>query len=195
MDPSRSTEFREWVSGQRVRSSATEELIGIHSNPFSDEEVALLDALVAPRVEDEAQRLLAELEEAGRADDDFIFHEEDGHAVYALVTRPADYELIWVRDSTVDIEAPDGWLPLGYEPTWFTGDHFSAIGDSLFLPRWHGPDNDGTLFRRHFESLNANGLCETADEARVYLAYYRSLDWTEDGQYVIAEVREPTIKS
>jgi hypothetical protein len=180
MDPSRSTEFREWVSGQRVRSSATEELIGIHSNPFSDEEVALLDALVAPRVEDEAQRLLAELEEAGRADDDFIFHEEDGHAVYALVTRSADYELIWVRDSTVDIEAPDGWLPLGYEPTWFTGDHFSAIGDCLFLPRWHGPDKDGTLFRRHFESFNANGLCETTDEA---------------GQYVIAEVREPTIKS
>jgi hypothetical protein len=49
--------------------------------PFSDKEVAMLDALVAPRVEDEAQRLLAELEEAGRADDDFIFHEEDGHAV------------------------------------------------------------------------------------------------------------------
>ncbi|HEY8768653.1 MAG TPA: hypothetical protein VIP09_15570 [Dehalococcoidia bacterium] len=163
--------------------------------PFSDEEVAMLDCLVAPRIEYEAQRRLAELEEAGRTDDDFIFHEEDGHAVYALFTCPADYELIWVRDSTVDIEEPDGWLPLGFEPTWFTGDHFSAIGDCLFLPRWHGPDKDGTLFRRNFESLNANGLCETADEAREYLAYYRSLDWTEDGQYVMAEVRGPTIKS
>jgi len=38
--------------------------------PFSDEEVAMLDCLVAPRIEYEAQRRLAELEEAGRTDDD-----------------------------------------------------------------------------------------------------------------------------
>ena len=78
---------------------------------------------------------------------------------------------------------------LGYDPTWFIGDHFSAIADCMCFPLWHGTDEAGTLFKTYHDRLNGNALYDNAEDALEFLNYYRSFDWTETGEYVIAEVR------
>jgi hypothetical protein len=70
----------------------------------------------------------------------------------------------------------------GYDATYFIGDHFSAIADSMFFPRYHGTDNEGTLFQDYHESLNNNGLFKSANEAHEFLNFYLSQDWTEHGE-------------
>jgi len=76
-----------------------------------------------------------------------------------------------------------------------TGDHFSASCDCLCFPRWHGTDPEGLLFREHFSRLNRDGLFRSAQEARAFLRYYLSFDWTETGEYEIAEVWAPAASS
>ncbi len=44
------------------------------------------------------------------------------------------------------------------------------------------------LFLEHFRRLNRHGLFDTPEAAQAFLDYYRSFDWTETGDYVIAEV-------
>jgi hypothetical protein len=58
----------------------------------------------------------------------------------------------------------------------------------MCFPRWHGTDREGTLFREHFARLNENALFDSAEHAEEFLAFYRSLDWAEIGDYVVAEV-------
>jgi len=155
----------------------------------SDEDERTFGDLIAPRIEPAAQRLLAELEEAGKAADDFIRLLDDALEVFSLLERRQGFELIWAKNYLCDAEQPPASELLGFEPTWFGGDHFSAIADCLFFPRWHGPDKNGTLFTSYYESLNENGLFATAKEAFDYLDFYRSFDWTEKGRYTITEVR------
>ena len=71
-----------------------------------------------------------------------------------------------------------------------TGDHFSAVMDSMCFPRWHGPDPERNLLSRFHERLNVSGLFPSAADAREFLTFYRSQPWAETGKYVIAEVRE-----
>jgi hypothetical protein len=66
-----------------------------------------------------------------------------------------------------------------------------SCGASTCFPRWHGTDPEGVLFREHFERLNRHGLFESAQEASAFLAFYLSFDWTETGEYEIAEVWAP----
>ncbi len=61
----------------------------------------------------------------------------------------------------------------------------------MLIPRWHGTDEEGTLFLDHFSKLNRHGLFPTAQEAETFLKYYLSFDWTETGDYEIAEVFLP----
>ena len=58
----------------------------------------------------------------------------------------------------------------------------------MLFPRWHGSDPEGTLFRDHFEKLNSFGLFYNRNDAREFLKYYLSFDWTETGEYYITEV-------
>ena len=58
----------------------------------------------------------------------------------------------------------------------------------MCFPRWHGCDPEGTLFLPFFERLNENALFDTADDATEFLDFYRSHDWTESGDYFIADV-------
>ena len=157
--------------------------------PYSDKDVEMLGDLVAPRIEPEAQRMLAQFEDDGRVVGNFIQLSHDVQAVCAVLQQPDRFEVIWARDYLHDQEIPDGTSLLGYEPTWFRPDHFSAVADCLFLPRWHGTDKAGKLFKRHFESLNEHGLFNSAAEALAFLDYYRSFSWTERGTYVLTEVR------
>jgi hypothetical protein len=164
--------------------------------PFSDKDVELLGDTVAPRIEAAAQRTLAELEEQGRVVPNFMRSPDDARAVFALLERLATFEIIWARDYLDDHDPAAGaTCLLGYEPSYLRPDHFSAVADCLFLPRWHGTDKEGKLFKPYFDSLNENGLFNSAAEALTFLDYYRSFDWTETGAWVITEVREANAES
>jgi hypothetical protein len=104
---------------------------------------------------------------------------------------PDDYEIIWAKIADRPHRPPSTFQRLGFEPTYFTSDHFSAVCDCMCFPRWHGTDREGELFRPYSDRLNANGLFDDASSAAEFLAYYLSVDWTERGEYEIAEVCAP----
>ena len=127
---------------------------------------------------------MGRLEDQGKVAHSFILSLAATEQIYSFLNRPEDHEVIY---SSVEKEStgPVGSEYLGYEPTWFIGDHFSAIADSIFFPDWHGTD-EGTLFKEYFEQLNEYGLFSEREEAEKFLAYYSSLDWTERGDFFIA---------
>jgi len=147
----------------------------------------------APGVEEpeelEAAEEMRKLEESGRSAEDFVFEFADVERVRRKLKRPSDWELLWAADCGAGVVPPSNGELLGFEPTWFVGDHFSAISDSMCFPEWHGPDEAGVLFARHHDRLNDHALFRTRSDADEFLRYYRSFDWTETGDYVIAEVR------
>jgi hypothetical protein len=106
-----------------------------------------------------------------------------------------DYEIIWAKIADRPDRPPSTFQRLGFEPTYFMGDHFSGICDCMCFPRWHGTDREGKLFRSYFDRLNSNGLFDDAPTAAEFLAYYLSIDWTERGEYEIAEVWAPVVPS
>ncbi len=110
---------------------------------------------------------------------------------WAEQEAPGVFELAWARVAGTPQAPPGAFEFLGFEPSYFTGDHFSASCDSLCFPRWHGTDPEGLLFGEHFRRLNRDGLFPSAEEATAFLAYYLSFDWTETGEYEIAEVWAP----
>ena len=162
-------------------------------DPYSDKTVETFGDLVAPRREAAAQRTLAVLEDEGRVRMNFIQKLEDAEGVFAAIENPQRFELIWAKDYLGDEDrgderpAGDARL-LGFEPSYLRPDHFSAIADCLFFPRWHGTDREGTAFREYFDSLNEDGLFGTAAEALAYIEYYRSFDWTERATWILTEV-------
>ncbi len=105
---------------------------------------------------------------------------------------PGTYEIVWTQIAHQAAPPPSAFVRLGFEPTYFTGDHFSAVCDCMCFPRWHGTDPQGVLFQAHFAQLNANGLFDEAALAAEFLAYYLSFDWTETGEYEIASVWIPS---
>jgi len=65
---------------------------------------------------------------------------------WAHEETPEAYEVAWARVAGTSEAPPAGFVLLGFEPSYFTGDHFSAVCDCLCFPRWHGTDPEGTLF-------------------------------------------------
>ena len=143
------------------------------------------------REEPEASQALEDLEIATQADEGFIFSVLDARRVYSLLRNPDWWELIWARNSDERMDRNGVGLTLGFEPTWFGGDRFSAVCDCMCFPRWHGTDPEGTLFAEYYERLNEHALFNSRAEAQQFLDYYRSFDWTETGDYVIAEICLP----
>ncbi|HLO18354.1 MAG TPA: hypothetical protein VK206_26210 [Anaerolineales bacterium] len=135
-----------------------------------------------------AAAALRVLEDNGLADLDFVFNYTDAHDIFSKLDHPDSWELIWAANADSQVAEPPNTRLLGFEPTWFYGDHFSAIADSMCFPEWHGPDEDGTLFRDSFSRLNEYGLFPSPALAKDFLEFYRSFDWTETGDYVIAKV-------
>jgi len=142
----------------------------------------------------DAQDFMYQLEKDGRAFIDFIFEYEDAVHTFTKIQNTNRYEIIWVRKEDNKLEGPKNSSLLGYDATYFIGDHFSAIADSMFFPRYHGTDREGTLFRDYYECLNNNGLFKSAKEAHEFLNFYLSQDWTEQGIFEVAEVREVPAK-
>jgi hypothetical protein len=137
-----------------------------------------------------AQNAMLDLEEEGKADHDFIFKSDDAQSMLDLLQHPLNWELIWASRSELRSPGQPAGDRLGFDVTWFYGDHFSAIADSMFFPRWHGTDEEsGTLFLPFHGRLNENGLFDSAEEARDFAVFYESHDWTESGPFHIAEIK------
>ena len=155
---------------------------GLHRDALNDYEDSELPAEIR----------MAELAESERCWDGFLFRLDDALEVFELLgeSKP-HYELVWSRTAGSGRRPPAGFAAIGHEPSWFAGDHFSALCDCMVIPRWHGTDVDGTLFLDHFRRLNQHGLFSTAHEATEFLDYYLSFDWTERGDFLCAEVFIP----
>jgi hypothetical protein len=133
---------------------------------------------------------MSELELQKKCDCGFLFDKSTVQEVYDLLEEQAvDYEIIWSRIAGSNGLIPEGFTSIGFEPSYFVGDHFSASCDCMIIPRWHGTDEEGTLFLEYFQKLNKYGLFNKPEETNNFLKYYLSFDWTEtSGHYEIVEV-------
>ena len=117
--------------------------------------------------------------------------EGDANRYLGLQEHPEEYEIIHTRLAGTTGFYPRNYAFLGYDVSYMTDADgaFSIISDCLFLPQWHGCDEDGTLFSEDYAKLNENGLFSNWDDAYAYLVKYRNEDWSEMGWFGIYEVR------
>ena len=120
--------------------------------------------------------------------DHLVFSLDDACAVYLTLGEPDAWEIVWVRLSEARIQPPPQCARLGIEPSWYPEGYFSPVCDCMCFPRWHGTDQDGTLFADHYARLNADGLFDSCRDAAEFLQLYTSLDWTETRDYALIEV-------
>ena len=134
-----------------------------------------------------AELYLDDLERAGRSGAGFLFDPNDAAEALALLPD-GGYELIWCRTAAGSDQPPVGSVRLGLEASYFVSDHFSPSCDCMLFPRWHGTDEEGTLFLPHFRELNRHGLFDAREAVQAFLDFYLSMDWTEVGDYYTVEV-------
>ncbi len=136
------------------------------------------------------ETLLSRMRNEGIADP-ALKTEADAETAFGMLRRPEDFEILHVRLAGTDDAYPADWEFLGYDVgyTVLCTGAFSIVGDCLFLPTWHGCDDEGTLFSEDYGRLNENGLFSDWDDAYAYLVKYRNEDWSEMGQFSICEVR------
>jgi hypothetical protein len=146
-----------------------------------------LEFIAAPP-EPQASLELQSLNVRGQASGEVIRSYQDALSVVAKLSSRRDWELVWAAPGTA-LRSPGAAL-LGFEPNSFAGDLFSPLSDTMFFPRWHGTDEEGQLFRQHFERLNPHGLFGAAEDAERFLAHYQSLPWAEEGEFKIIAVYE-----
>lgn len=117
--------------------------------------------------------------------------EADANRYLELQEHPEEYEIIHTRLAGTTGFYPRNYAFLGFDVSYMTDADgaFSIISDCLFLPQWHGCDEDGTLFSDDYAKLNENGLFLNWDDAYAYLVKYRNEDWSEMGWFGIYEVR------
>ena len=185
----------DWYAVPRIDRTPEEQRIqykGIDRGALSPLPVNLLKELPRDRLDTEtaeAEVRLAELEESRLSFDGFLFRLQEASEVYDLLGEAKrNYELIWCRLAGSGYPVPPSFRSIGYEPSYFDSDHFSASCDAMMFPRWHGTDEEGKLFASYFAQLNRHGLFGTAEQAKDFLKYYLSFDWTETGKYKIVEV-------
>ena len=117
--------------------------------------------------------------------------EADANRYLELQEHPEEYEIIHTRLAGTTGAFPENCEFLGYDVSYIVEHEgaFSIICDCMFLPQWHGCDEDGTLFMEDYAKLNENGLFSNWDDAYAYLVKYRNEDWSEMGWFGIYEVR------
>jgi hypothetical protein len=139
-----------------------------------------------------AEIRMDELEETRQCLEGFIFSIDDLNSILSYLENSENYEVIWVRIAGSCAKPPENFISAGFEPTYFGGNHFSALYNCMFLPRCHGTDSEGILFKDYFNQLNEYGLFSSVDLAETFLDFYLSFDWTEHfGEYFITEVFVP----
>jgi hypothetical protein len=138
-----------------------------------------------------AEIRMAELQEEGKCDETgFLYDPWDVQDVLDFLDeKQVNYEVIWTKIASSFSVPPNNYISIGYEPSIFDSvEHCSASCDCMLFPRYHGTDEEGTLFLEHFQKLNVYGVYNSPDEAAAFLEYYLSFDWTERGEFEIAEV-------
>lgn len=86
--------------------------------------------------------------------------EADAELFRGMLEAAQEYELIHARCAGSDEPYPEDYEFLGYDVSYPVdcGGAFSIICDCMFICRWHGCDDEGTLFSEDFNKLNENGL-------------------------------------
>lgn len=136
----------------------------------------------------EAIKEMTRIEDQGQSSDDLIATKDAAQSIMSRIVDTDSWECVWVSD-TAQLSANCLTSVIGFEPSYLSGDHFSPLCDSMFLPRWHGSDESGRVFGSFFEALNERGLFSTPEDASGFLASYLQEDWAEkDGEYVIIAV-------
>ncbi len=117
--------------------------------------------------------------------------EADAMTAFNMLQHPEQYEIIHTKVAGSGDAFPQDWTFLGYDVSYEVGfdGAYSILCDCLFLPQWHGCDEDGTLFSEDYAKLNENGLFSNWDDAYAYLVKYRNEEWSEIGWFEIYEVR------
>ncbi|MBQ1893391.1 MAG: hypothetical protein II155_04720 [Clostridia bacterium] len=135
--------------------------------------------------------LLARLKSFEENEYCIIKREEDAELLRGMAKSSDDYEIIHTRVAGSGDAFPESWCFLGYDVCYEVecGGGFSIICDCMFICRWHGCDDEGTLFIEDYEKLNENGLFGSWNDAYRYMVKYLNQDWSERGDYAIYEVR------
>ena len=124
-----------------------------------------------------------------------ILDEEYVKKLKSTLKNSDDYEIVFVKAADTETDIPKGYKFAGFDISYSRIDlqgMFSIICDCLFIPMWHGCDENGTAFMEFFNKLNKNGLFNDRNTAFEYLKYYNSFDWAETGNYAIYEIYLPS---
>jgi len=136
-----------------------------------------------------------DLQDAERADDDFVFALEDAKELLAMIQPPVEREIIWARRMDVADSPPPSTAILGYEPAYFGPvEHNSAIAQCMFFAYWMIDGWNPEQLEPYFTTLNKWGLFDTPKASEEYLeAYLSALEpGTDEGerQYLTVEIRQ-----
>jgi len=123
-------------------------------------------------------------------EENVLTSEDEAITLINILDKPDICDVVWFKIHTSLSAIPKGYRFYGYDITYIPGIHgaFSIINDCMFICKWHGCDEDGTVFLQHYTRLNENGLFNTVIEAIDYMKYYLSFDWSERGEFCICEI-------
>ena len=122
-------------------------------------------------------------------DADLLPTVEQAREIHALTEAPTDREIIRLTRGDYALTS----RTLGFDIGYWGSDHFSLIGDTVVMPRWHPcpPDELPDLEERTLR-LNENLLYPSASDAIAFRAWYLSRPWAEEespaGQFEIIRV-------
>lgn len=109
-------------------------------------------------------------------DPDLLPTVEHAHEILALTDDPSIQEVI--RATRRSTEARGGTL--GFDVGYWGSDHFSALCDSLLMPRWHGaPPEAFDALRSWGEKLTPAQLLATSADAHAFRSWYLAQEWSE----------------
>ena len=90
----------------------------------------------------------------GRVQDHFLQSLRDASDASVVLGAPSRWEVVWVQAAEAHAEPPLRMSLMGYEPNYFPGGCFSPLCDCMCLPRCHGTDREGILFKDYHMRLN-----------------------------------------
>lgn len=97
--------------------------------------------------------------------------------ILQLSDQPSEREIVRVTRGSVAAAQET----LGFDVGYWGSDHFSALADSVLLPRWHAcPPEHFASIERWVRALNEHMLFRTAADAMAYRRWYLGQPWAEE---------------
>lgn len=171
----------------------------IYSIPFKEKPTTIYNGAgrmgldigdkIKKNISDEEKQIAEKIYKDINFADELMQDEKTALCFVNLFEEAEKYELLWVKSTDSKDTAPNNYKFIGYDVTYvpdYSG-AFSIICDCFFIPRWHGFDDEGTLFIPDYKKLNSNGLFDSFEDAQSYMFKYLSEDWTERGVYCIVQ--------